>query len=382
MQSTDFSTDSPGRLVRTLERSWAFVPNPLPPRLEFDEKTLRQLSEADRSLGQLAGVGAMLPNPHLLIGSFVRREAVLSSRIEGTIATAQQLVLFQALPTEEPSAPDVREVANYMRALEHGLARLRKLPVSLRLIREIHAILLAGVRGESHRPGEFRTTQNFIGRPGQTIDTARFVPPPVSEMRTALDELERFFHRPSDLPLLVQLALVHYQFEAIHPFVDGNGRVGRLLISLLLCERGLLPQPLLYLSAYLEKHRDAYIDHLLRVSQRGSWIEWVQFFLQGVAEQSQDALLRSRELLTLWKDYRRRVQTRRASALLLRLVDDLFATPALTIGQARKRLGLTYRGAQQNVKKLVQAGILREYTGRPRNRIYIAPEIVAIIHGK
>lgn len=379
MQPSDFSADSPGRLVRTLDGHCAFLPHPLPPPFSFDATILQMLSEADRALGQLAGVGAMLPNPHLLIGPFVRREAVLSSRIEGTVATAQQLVLFEALPGGRPSAPDVHEVANYVKALEHGLTRLKKLPISLRLIREIHGVLLKDVRGEASRPGEFRPTQNFIGRAGQTIEAARFVPPPVSEMHKALNEFERFLHAPSDLPALVQLALIHYQFEAIHPFMDGNGRVGRLLISLLLCERGLLPQPLLYLSVYLESHRDAYIDHLLRVSQTGSWSEWIGFFLRGVAEQSRDAISRSQELMDLRKEYQRRVQSPRASALLVQLVDDLFANPAMTIGQARKRLEVTYRSAQQNVEKLVKAGILREHTGRSRNRIYVAPEIVSII---
>lgn len=379
MQQADFSEHAPGRFVQSPEGYWTFVPHPLPPKLEFDLQTIRLLSEANRGLGELAGVGQTLPNPHLLIGPFLRREAIFSSRIEGTTATAEELLLFEALPTEEPRTPDAREVANYVKALEYGLQRLKNLPVSLRLIRELHGVLLSGVRGQDRRPGEFRRSQNIIGQRGQRIEHARYVPPPVPEMQQGLDEFERFLHTPSDLPFLVQLALIHYQFEAIHPFMDGNGRIGRLLITLLLCERGLLKEPLLYLSAYFERNRDAYVDHLLHVSQAGTWSEWIQFFLQGVAEQSEDAIRRSQSLLSLWQNYRGRFQTARSSALLLKLVDALFAYPATWISRARKQLGVTHRSAQLNVEKLVAAGILAEKTGRQRNRVYLAPEILAII---
>ncbi len=379
MRKEDFIDSAPGRLVQTPEGQWAFVPDPLPPKLELDAKTVLLLSEAHEALGQLAGVGQMLPNPHLLIGPFLRREAVLSSRIEGTITTAEELLVFEASPSEEPTTPDVREVANYVKALERGLTRLKELPVCLRLIRETHAQLLEGVRGEARRPGEFRESQNFIGQRGQPVEEARFVPPPVPEMNKALDAFERFLHTPTELPFLIQLALIHYQFETIHPFMDGNGRIGRLLIPLLLCERGNLPQPLLYLSGYFEQNRDAYSDRLLRVSQTGAWSEWVQFFLQGVNDQSKDAVRRSTRLLNLWQQYRDKMQAARSSALLLQLVDELFAFPAVTITYAQRQLGVTYRSAQLNVQKLVDAGILKEQTGRKRKRIFTAPEIVAII---
>jgi Fic family protein len=349
--------------------------------LAFPAELVRDLSEADQALGQLAGVGRMLPNPHLLIRPFLRHEAVMSSQIEGTVARLEDLLRFELDPSEEDRVPDVREVANYVAALDHGLSRLDELPVCLRLIRELHERLLRDVRGEDRRPGEFRECQNFIGRPGQTAAEARFVPPPVPEMKIALDGLEKYIHTPGGLPVLVQLALIHYQFETIHPFMDGNGRVGRLLISLLLCERRCLPAPLLYLSAYLERHRDAYMDHLLRVSQTGAWEEWLRFFLQGVAEQARDAVQRSHGLLDLWKGYRDKLSSARAPALLLKLVDALFELVAITIPKAGQLLGVTPRSAQQNVEKLEKAGVVHEVTGKARNRIYVAHEIVAALEG-
>ncbi len=379
LQPADFATDAPGSLVKATQGYWTFVPNPLPPRLTLDLETIRRLSEAERALGQLAGVGRMLPNPHLLVHPFLRREAVLSSQIEGTIASLEQLALFEASPPAETALQNVREVANYAKAMEHGLQRLKELPVSLRLIREVHEQLLRGVRGEEYRPGEFRQGQNFIAKPGQAIEDARFVPPPVPAMMQALADFEMYLHSTSDLPGLVQLALIHYQFESIHPFMDGNGRIGRLLIALLLCERDYLSQPLLYLSAYFERNRDAYMDNLLRVSQLGAWSEWIKFFLRGVAEQSRDAVERSQRLLDLQQQYRTKVQTARASALLPKLVDQLFASPAITIAQAKDRLGVTYRGAQLNIAKLEKAGILREYTAGSRNRIYIADGILTAL---
>lgn len=272
-------------------------------------------------------------------------------------------------------------MANYVRALEHGLQRLGDLPVCKRLIQEMHRVLLEGVRGGRDRPGEFRDVQNLIGKPGEAEHLARFVPPPVAEMNVALDALDRFISRPIGerhwSPLL-DIALIHYQFEAIHPFRDGNGRIGRLLITLLMCERGLLPQPLLYLSAYFERHREVYMNHLLAVSQQGAWIEWIDFFLRGLIDEGSDALRRLDALLGLWNDYRRRLQTTRTSALALRLIDRLFAVPALSIPRAARLLQVTHRAAQMNVDKLVDAGVLKLLPGRARNRIYLARDIIAI----
>ncbi len=271
MELADFAADQAGRLITAPQGYWAFVPNPLPPSVNLTWDLVGKISEADRALSELAGVARTLPNPHLLIGPFIRREAVLSSRIEGTQASLSDLFFFEASGTIDPQTPDVREVSNYVKALEHGLARLKKLPVSLRLIREMHEQLMGGARGDHLTPGEFRRSQNWIGPPGCTLMDAVYVPPPEDEMTEALDHLEKYLHSASSLPPLVRLALIHYQFEAIHPFLDGNGRIGRLLLTLLLCAEGLLPHPLLYLSAYFERHRQEYYRLLLAVSQSGHW---------------------------------------------------------------------------------------------------------------
>lgn len=379
MHPDDFSDASPGQLVRLSGGARAYVPHPLPPALEFDLTTIGLLSNADQALGQLAGVGRMLPNPHLLIRPFLRREAVSSSRIEGTVAGLDQLLLFEVEPRTAEDPADVQEIANYVVALEYGLARLASLPVSLRLIREVHERLMRGVRGGDQRPGEFRLVQNYIGQAGRGIESARFVPPPVTHLGQALDAFERFLGRPSDLPFLVQLALIHYQFEVIHPFADGNGRIGRLLIPLLLCERGYLPQPLLYLSDYFERFYDDYVGLMLRVSQTGDWLSWLGFFLQGVTTQAQDAMERATRLLALWQRYRQDLQQEGVSARVLLLVDDLFARPAITVASARERLGVTDRAARQIIGKLEDAGIVAEMTGKQRNRVYLATGIYAVI---
>lgn len=359
---------------------WAFVPNPLSPELKWTPDLIVALSEADRALGELAGLGRSLVNPHLLVRPFVRREAVLSSRIEGTQASLQDVFAYEARQMALFEAnSDVGEVVNYVRALEYGLDRLAKLPLSLRLIREIHARLMKGMRGEHLTPGEFRRSQNWIGPAGSTIESAPYVPPPVDEMAHALDAFEKFLHEPTGLPPLIRLGLIHYQFEAIHPFLDGNGRVGRLLISLLLCAWGLLPQPLLYLSAYFEASRSAYYDHLLAVSQSGAWEGWLSYFLAGIASQSRDAIERIYRLQDLREKYRQRFQTGRAAARLLQVVDLLFASPLITARQIEKSLKIDFTMAQRYINQLVKAGLLREVTGRARNRIYRADEIIGTI---
>jgi Fic family protein len=340
---------------------------------------IAMLSKADLALGELKGVGQMLPNPDLLIAPFLRREAVSSSRIEGTVTNLEQLLLFEADPSDSKQSNDQREVANYVVALRFGLARLSNLPVSLRLMREVHERLMNGVRGEDKRPGEFRDRQNMIGRHGQSPREARFVPPPVDEMRVCLDALEKHIGKPLNLPPLIDLALIHYQFETIHPFLDGNGRLGRLLISLLLCERRCLPQPLLDLSSYFERNQNTYMDSLLAVSQRGDWAGWINFFLDGVAIQSRSAILRSNKLLQLWNYYKSIVQGITNSSAALQLVDMLFEKPAVTISQVAERLAITFRAAQLNVEKLVTNRLLVEVTGKGRNRIYAAREIIATI---
>lgn len=376
MNPSDFTALAPGALVTSAQGHLCFVPSPLPPKLSLGMSTIQTLAQAERALGRLAGAGEMLPIPHLLIEPFVRREAVLSSRIEGTVANEEDLALFNVDPEVENRQPDTREVRNYVTALEYGLKRIAELPMSLPLLLELHSRLLKGVRGENKSPGEFRDRQNFIGTPGMPLKDARFVPPPVAEMHEALEAFEKFLRAPSERPFLVDLALLHYQFEAIHPFRDGNGRVGRLLIPLLLCERGILTKPLLYLSAYLEQHRSRYMDLMLSVSQRGEWERWIEFFLNGIAEQSMDGVERATRLMALWQDYRKRLQTARMSVLAQNLVDELFKQPAMSVGLAQKVLGVSFASAQNNVMRLVKLGILREVTGRKRDRIFIAPKIL------
>ena len=380
-----FRASPAGRVIRAGQGDasyWAFAPNPLPPPLELDTRLARVLSGADRALGELAGLGRAMPNPHLLIGPFLRREAVLSSRIEGTQADLADLYAYEAgqfSPAERRSGAseaDVREVLNYVRALEYGLERVAELPVSLRLLRELHERLMAGVRGDQATPGEFRRSQNWIGRPGCTLNDAEYVPPPVAEMNTALDLFEKYLYTDDGYPPLVRLAFIHYQFEAIHPFLDGNGRIGRLLISLLLVNWDLLSLPLLYLSAYFEQHRQEYYDLLLAVSQRGAWREWLAFFLAGVEEQARDANARAKRLQDLQLEWRRRLTQARASALLPRLADALFDSPVITIPQAQRILQVTYHSAQHNVEKLVEAGILTPHSESAAGKTFRAEDIL------
>ena len=381
MQLSDFTEVARKHLtqVHVGEGYWAFVPPPLPPRVEINIDITNCLSSADRALGELAGTGRMLPNPHLLISPFIRREAVLSSRIENTLTSLSDLFRFEAAPTAKPDILDVKEVHNYVRALEFGLDRLKDIPVCLRLIRELHGILLEDARGKGAACGEFRKSQNWIGPPNTRLEDATYVPPPVDGMKQALDDFEKYLHAESKLPPLIRLAIIHYQFEAIHPFLDGNGRIGRLLITLLLCEWGLLPQPLLYLSAFFEKHRKEYYDLLVNVSRAERWSEWIEFFLRGVAEQASDAVERSRQLLDLWQSYRQKMQRTRSSALLLKLVDELFKYPLVTIPFTSNVLNCTYVTARNNIGKLVSAEILREMPGmHAKRKIYIADEILKI----
>ena len=356
----------------------AFIPNPLPPKVEFDIELILALSDADRSLGELSGLGRNIPNPHLLMGPFIRREAVLSSRIEGTRAGITDLYLYEAGQTSPSQPPDVREVSNYVKALEYGLKRLETLPISLRFMRELHERLMEGVRGEYATPGSFRASQNWIGPPGCSLNQATYVPPPVPQMQSSLAAFEEYIHAQDDLPPLIRIALIHYQFEAIHPFLDGNGRIGRLLISLLLVHWGLLPLPLLYLSAYFEAHRQEYYELLMAISERGGWHEWLTYFLRGVAEQANDANTRAKRLQDLQHQFQRQVRSLHASGLLLDLVDLLFESPGLTVPAAQRLLNTNFPTAQRNVDKLVKAGILKEITGGQRNRFYLAPEILEV----
>lgn len=373
----DFSALAAGRLVAIAGGHSAFIPSPLPPDIEYEARVVRPLEEATLALGQLKGIGHMLPNPHMLIRVFQQREAILSSRIEGTVANQQEL-LFAEMDRKRTPAENVLEVRNYVEALNFSIKRLESLPVCLRLIQEAHRRLMRGVRGQEQRPGEFRDIQNYVGKPGGFAN-ARYIPPPVPEMRESLDQFERFLHASNDIPALIRLALIHYQFEAIHPFRDGNGRIGRLLIALLLCDWKLLSKPLLYLSAYFDQHRDEYFDHLLAVSQRSTWNDWIVFFLQGVAEQARDAVDRAQKLLALRDEYRTRMQSQNASGSCLLLIDSLFELPALTVPIAAEKLKMSYPGANRNVLKLVAAGILKGTSEKQHPKLYLAPGILELV---
>ena len=380
-----------GREVPTIAggtRTRAFVPADLPPVLEFDAALVSLVDRASRGLGELAGTGRRLANPALLIRPFVRREAVLSSRIEGTQADAADIYAWEAGQLELPglttaaTPDDVREVLNYERALAYGLRRLDDLPVSLRFLRELHERLLHGVRGGHATPGRFRTTQNWIGGEGLAIERARYVPPPVPEMRACLDALEKYLYADSDLPPLVRLALIHYQFEAIHPFADGNGRIGRLMIALLLVHWGLLPHPLLYLSAWFEAQREAYYDRLLAVSRHGAWEPWVCYFLEGVVAQSADATARVVRIESLESDWRARLTRADVSGTTLRLMDLLFEAPAISIPWAARRLDVTYRSAQRAVQALLRHRMIQPADRAARyGKVYVASQVLEAASG-
>lgn len=366
-----------GRLVKCSSGYEAFVPNPLPPEIELSPRLIRALSDADRLVGQLAGEGRGLPNPHLLIRPFVTREAVLSSRIEGTQATLGELLAANAGAVVERSPDDLREVGNYIVALEHGMERLDMLPLSLRLVRELHEKLMRGVRGDHATPGEFRHSQNWIGPPGCTLSNASFVPPPPDMLMDCLGEWETFLH-DHDLPPLIQVGMLHYQFEAIHPFLDGNGRVGRLLITLFLIERSILPTPLLYLSAFFEATRPDYYDRLAAVSHKAAWGEWLEYFLNGVTRMSADALARSERINALLSDWRKQVAGS-ASKTVGTLVDLLADNPFWTINRAAERLGVAYTTAQRAIEKLQGHGILEQTDDAQRDRVYCASKLMAIL---
>lgn len=361
-----------GRYIRQPTGYRAFIPAPLPPvppiALTGDLPGL--LSQADRALGRLDGSVLTLPNPDLFVFMYVRKEAVLSSQIEGTQSSLQDLLAAEADLFDDTMPRDVDEVVNYVRAMKHGLARLEQLPVSVRLIREIHAELMQGVRGGRLQPGELRHSQNWIGPAGCTLATATFVPPPHEEVPNALGELERFLHGQDDLPPLIRIALAHVQFETIHPFLDGNGRVGRLLITFLLTECGVLHKPVLYLSHYFRRHRQAYYDHLQSVRDHGTWEAWLEFFLRGVIEVAGEAAETARRIQLLREQNRAAITEHlgRAAGNGHRVLESLFDRPIVAVANVKGMTGTTYPAANNLVAKLVDLGILSEMTGYSRNR--------------
>jgi Fic family protein len=361
-----------GRYLRQPTGYRAFIPAPLPPDPPLDlGGVLRdKLSAADYALGRLDGAVLTLPNPDLFVFMYVRKEAVLSSQIEGTQSSLQNLLAAEAQLFDPDTPKDVNEVANYVRAMNYGLSRLADLPVSVRLIREIHAQLMQGVRGGRLQPGELRTSQNWIGPAGCTLANATFVPPPPHDVPQALSDLERFLHDGGGLPPMVQVGLAHAQFETIHPFLDGNGRMGRLLIAFLLTEKRLLAKPVLYLSHYFRQHRSEYYERLQAVRDAGDWEGWLAFFLDGVIDVSQQATHTAAAILRMREDYRARITEHlgRAAANGQRVMDRLFDHPIVSVATVREWLGLTPAGANQIVVRLEAIGLLREITGYARNR--------------
>ena len=357
-------------MIRQPEGYRAFIPAPLPPQpaLAFDARLASVLAKAGTALGRLDGVAATLPNPELFVAMYVRREAVLSSQIEGTQSTLDDVLAFEIDPGRSSLPPDIKEVVNYVSALDYGLHRLDSLPLSLRLLREIHERLMTGTRGGGKSPGEFRRSQNWIG--GRTLSDATFIPPPEHEMRAALGNLERFLHYSGGLDPLIACALIHAQFETIHPFLDGNGRMGRLLITFLLCHEKVLQRPVLYLSHYLKQHRASYYDRLMAVRFEGDWEGWLRFFLIGVGEVAREAEQTARRIVQLREDIRQRAQAIGMSASAFRLLDYLFQQPVINVNAARVQLGISYQAANALVREMGEVGVLGEITGGNRNRIF------------
>lgn len=355
----------------------AYFPRPIPRSVPISPENLLRVADAEAALGRLAGAGRLLPHPQLLVGPYLRREAVASTRIEGTQASLVEV--FDAEASDQPLGPDVEEVVNYVRAMEIGLQRLHTLPVSTRLIREMHAVILAGVRGRERQPGELRTTQNWIGPVGATIETATFVPPPADELGNLLTDLEYFIHEEPQLPPLVQAALVHYQFETIHPFLDGNGRLGRLLVVFFLVVRDRLPAPLLYLSPYFESRREQYYAALQGVREQGDFDRWLGLFLDGVRTQAVDAVARAERLTDLRERYRIEVQAATRGAAN-QLVDLAFEQPVLNARAVERRLDISRPAALNALRQLAELQVLTEVPGGPRGQLrWRAQEILDVL---
>ena len=351
----------------------AFIPRPLPPDppVSIDMELWQCVSDADRALGRLDGVSERIPNPDLFVAMYVRKEAVLSSQIEGTQASLVDVLEYEAGTAKRGLPTDVREVVNYVDAMNYGLSRLQELPLSLRLIREIHERLLRDVRGSEHSPGEFRTSQNWIGPRGCVLSEATFIPPPPNEMTKAMADLEKFLHDTSPMPQLVKMGLAHAQFETIHPFLDGNGRVGRLLITFLLCQGGILRLPLLYLSYYFKLNRQEYYDRLMATRDKGDWEGWLKFFLRGVQAVSQQATETSRRIVAMREEHQQVVRDRVPGISNgLNLLDMLYARPIVTVKSARRMLGVSVASANKLVGHFQKVGLLDQISPGARNRVF------------
>ena len=370
--------DSPsGHVVKQQTGYSAFIPHPLPPQIEWDTELVNSLSRADYLLGKLAREGSRLPNPHLMMRPFIAREAVLSSKIEGTQATIGDILAQEAGANVKHDAADMQEVQNYILALNSGLKLLSEVPLSLRLIKSLHQTLMQGVRGSHATPGEFRKSQNWIGSPGCTLNTAKYVPPPVENLTEILGDFESYLHN-YQLPGLVHIALCHYQFEAIHPFLDGNGRVGRLLITVLMIERALLPSPLLYLSAFFEATRDEYYRQLFNVSHKGTWSDWLMYFLNGVAIQSEDVLSRAERINGLLQKWTLQMAGS-GSKTALQIIQHFATNPYLTTKKIAEDLQIAFSTALRGVQKLESEGIIIQVNSQKREKVFCARALLDIL---
>ncbi len=366
-----------GKTIKVPTGYQAFMPHPLPPRLAWDKQLINTLSRADHMLGKLSRESSRLPNPHLLIRLFITREAVLSSKIEGTQATIGEILANEAGAEVNRSSDELQEISNYIEALDYGVERLGELPLSLRLIRELHKKLMQGVRGEYATPGLFRETQNWIGTPGCTLATAKYIPPPPDRLMESLYSLEEYLHN-RELPALIHVALCHYQFEAIHLFLDGNGRVGRLLITLLLLEHQVIASPLLYLSAFFEATRTDYYQQLYNVSAIGSWNDWLLYFLNGVIMQGNDVLSRSERINKLVENWRIKLGSS-PSSLVENMLNQMVVNPFMTIKKVASQFNVAFTTAQRAIQKLEALSILNNVGQKQRDRVYCATEIMAIL---
>ena len=358
-----------GTYIRQIEGYKAFIPNPLPPMpLQIDWEMQELLSKADRALGRLDGITEILPNPDLFVAMYIKQEAVLSSQIEGTQASLVDVLEYES-KSQKGAIKDISEVLNYINAINYGLDRLQQLPLSLRLIKEIHCRLLENTRGSNKNPGEFRTSQNWIGSPGCMLKDASFVPPSVHEMNKAMGDLENFLHDEQvKIPFLIRVGLAHAQFETIHPFLDGNGRMGRLLITFLLCSSGVLNRPLLYLSYYFKKHRKEYYEHLQLIRDNDLWEEWLKFFLSGVYEVSQEATNKARSIIRMREKHREMVNG--LGTYSLPLLEYLYQNPIVTVNNIKDKFDINYSTANRLATSFQEIEILENISGTSRNRVY------------
>ncbi|HQF90433.1 MAG TPA: Fic family protein [Methanofastidiosum sp.] len=355
-----------------------FIPNPLPPNIEFDEELVLILSRAEEKLGKLSGVCLTLPSPNLLIIPYLRKEAIMSTRIEGTRISMQEVLLSEAKEREEKTK-DAQEVVNYINTVNYALTKIEKSPINVELIKEMHKVLMEGVRGDEKAPGEFREVQNWIGSELSKVSDANFVPPNPEAVPKLMEDLIEYLNTEHNVPVLVRCALMHYQFETIHPFCDGNGRIGRSLITVYLCKKKKIIKPLLYISEFFEKHRLEYNELLLKTGQTGKFEGWIKFFLKAVEVQSEDASVRAHKLLYLRESYRKRVQREAQSSDILNIIDYLFSNPFITVKRAQHILDVTYPTGKKYVEKLAEYEILKETNRLQREKTFVAYEIYEII---